>query len=531
MALESELERLKYLNDTTQGILNQTPDLGDPLAGPTSPTQQAADQRGLREMITGNEAQLLASQPQPTQAPISLRQSLLRDIGEPGGPPVQPQGYAERLATLNALPGYIQTMANKRMQLAQHLQQLEETKRANRWEEVFKVYTNPNLTYTQQEQMLKEMGKTNPEAAKAATAVNARMLGELASLKDYMPQSFEHYRDGLVSGEFGMDKIVADMDVAKETRKLVTGAMAPTETIKNLERLATQHPENPAYSEALKTLKLEQKEKQSKALVQQATEPAQIAQPTANLTKTQNENKLAGIKIFPNVVIDDKGTVGTLLYNELTGEKQLLEHGTPINKQEILPSTMLKERADITGQLAALQSVASMFHPDFVGTFDTVKNAIARTFGINVEAQRIDKKTGLPYPVKEADFRTSYDMLQKVLRKELMGTAQTVTELSANPLAFPQASDRDADVTIPAFLRTQYRTLVQKIQAQDTVMDQRRRQSPTPFAERYRQLTELSAATDAKGNNALGFKTDEERRQAIAERLAEEIQRGWVIQQ
>ena len=73
------------------------------------------------------------------------------------------------------------------------------------------------------------------------------------------------------------------------------------------------------------------------------------------------------------------------------------------------------------------------------------------------------------------------------------------------------------------------KNLVLKMDAQDQVMEERRRQSPLPMSVRYQQLMQNASATDAKGGNALGFKTPTEINQAIAERLHEEVQRGWVI--
>jgi hypothetical protein len=222
------------------------------------------------------------------------------------------------------------------------------------------------------------------------------------------------------------------------------------------------------------------------------------------------------------------GEIITGIYDPRTG-KTNERVGQPLQKIEnVMPTGMLKERSEIQSSVDQLKSTAELFHPDFVGTIDTMKNAILRTLNVPITAKRKDSKTGETKTVREEDFRFAYDMLQKVLRKTLMGTAQSMQELSANPLAFPSASDKDADVTVPAFLRGQYRNLVQQLEAQDKVMDTRMRANPAPFATRFRQLKQMAATTDAAGRNALGFKSGDDMDAAIAERLAEEMQRGWI---
>jgi hypothetical protein len=131
--------------------------------------------------------------------------------------------------------------------------------------------------------------------------------------------------------------------------------------------------------------------------------------------------------------------------------------------------------------------------------------------------------------VKETEFRTSYDALIKLLRKETMGTAQSVQELSANPLAYPSATDIDADRTIPSFMKNQFQSLVRKLEAQNQVVSEQRRSGPMAASVRMKQLMEMAQARDQAGKNALGFKNADEMNRAIAERLAEEVQNGWVI--
>jgi hypothetical protein len=225
---------------------------------------------------------------------------------------------------------------------------------------------------------------------------------------------------------------------------------------------------------------------------------------------------------------NEQGDIITGIFDPRTG-KTREQIGAPLQKVEnVIPTNMMKERSEIRTSIDQLKSTADMFHPSFVGTLDTIKNSIMRTLDIPITAKRKDAKTGEVKTVREEDFRFAYDMLQKVLRKTLMGTAQSAQELSANPLAFPSATDRDADVTVPAFLRGQYRNLVQQLEAQDKVMDERMRQKPLSFEARYQQLKQMAAATDRSGRNALGFTSGDDMNAAIAERLAEEMQRGWI---
>ena len=424
--------------------------------------------------------------------------------------------------------GLLSALAQQRQMSAYQAQQLQLAREKESWDQAFGVATNKELSYDQRMLGLKDLAKTSPIAARFAQGLTTKLLGDLDAYGQYMPQDEAFYKQGLMSGEFGFDRVAADLDIAKQTSQLITKAKAPMQLMQNLQAIVEKDPQNTAAKDALATLKAEQEEKQASAKIKTAQARTAAPQAQATLQKTQQDAKAAGLEIR-TVPIDNQGTMGTMLFDKTTGTGRLLQQGTPIQKQQLMSTSMLKERADLQSQLTALQSVAELFHPDFVGTFDTAKNAIVRMFG-GTERTRIDPKTGQPRPIKEEDFRVAYDMLQKILRKELMGTAQSVQELSANPLAFPQASDRDADVTIPAFLKSQYRNIVQRLQSQTDVMDQLRRTNPTSIQQRYRELSDLSRATTKDGKNALGFNTAAEREEAIAQRLAEEIQRGWVIQ-
>jgi hypothetical protein len=422
--------------------------------------------------------------------------------------------------------------AYRRDQMAQQLKAQEETRRQNQWEDIKKILGNKDLTPPQQTTMLKELGKTNPHAAQAAQSVNEKMISEFRTYGQFMPRKPEEYLAGLKEGSLRWDDIAADLEVAKEGQKSVAKESAQQRKLQGLLDRFREDPSSlsdteidqiDAYTKAKEERTLKVQELQQKLNRDRQTLPLDVQH-------KQQEVERGKAPIVSQPFYNQTGETRNIITDPRTGQQREVG-GVPFSKsqQQIMPAGMQKDRADTLSSMATLKDVAGMFHPDFVGKADTAWNAIGRALGLETSRSLKDPKSGETKTVKETEFRTSYDALIKLLRKETMGTAQSVQELSANPLAYPSATDIDADKTIPSFMKNQFQSLVRKLEAQNQVVSEQRRSGPMAASVRMKQLMEMAQAKDQAGKNALGFKSADEMNRAIAERLAEEVQNGWVI--
>lgn len=435
------------------------------------------------------------------------------------------------------------TLEAKRAEMAQKLAAAEQEKKNQFWEQTFKVIGNEKFTSPQQIELLKKLGKGgNPVAADMTGVVNDKMLADYKLVQDRLGISPEEIMQGVSNGDFNWHDIAARVTVEKKNLVQEAETMAHENAQrKQHDTLETKFREDPnSLSDGeLETLsKIRDAAKQRQITIQNLQNTGEEQRQTIDQRKVMNpleaqkqrqDIRRGNAPIVSPSFIGPGGEQKNIITDPRSNSQREVG-GVPFTKtQNVMPTTMLKERADTMASISTLRDIASKFHPDFVGTGDSAWNSIKRALGAETKRKVVDA-SGKERVVSEADFRTGYDSVIKILRKELMGTAQAVHELSANPLAFPSASDMDADTTIPHFFQNQFQSLVRKLEAQTGVMAEQRRQNPVPAQTRAQQLMDMAQAIDVNGKNALGFKSKDEMKQAIAERLAEEIRNGWVTQ-
>lgn len=428
-----------------------------------------------------------------------------------------PLGMRLGIAEQGGLPSLANQFMQQRQSAAQKQMEMVAQQKKGQMDQAFKVFLDHNTPWSARSKALAQMG--DPYSMSLSRIGSEQIASNFAMAHPYLDDEFKQ--------QWEQDPSAIPPAVVEAHLKQAMGRAEKDQQFQ-LENKRTEDIRQRVLNN--KPVTLEEAKHLQKVLKEQAELPLQLEQLRSQIASTQQETRIKGER--PSEAFSARGPAGEIvtgIYDPKTG-KTTERVGQPLQRveQSIMPAGMLKERSEIQSSVDQLKATADLFHPDFVGTIDTMKNAILRTLNMPITAKRKDTKTGETKTVREEDFRFAYDMLQKVLRKTLMGTAQSVQELSANPLAFPSASDKDADVTVPAFLRGQYRNLVQQLEAQDKVMDARMRASPQAFAMRYRQLKQMAATTDSSGRNALGFKSGDDMDAAIAERLAEEMQRGWI---
>jgi hypothetical protein len=422
------------------------------------------------------------------------------------------------LQNSSALPAFASHFMQQRQMAASKLMELQAERSRAQMGDAFKVFLDHNTPWSARTKALQQMN--NPYATSLSRVGSEQIAANFSLAHPYLDDAFKQQWE---KDPTSIPPAVVEAHLKMAMQRGEKDQQFQLEN-KRLEDIRMRVQNNQPVT-------LREAGELEKHLAEQAELPIKLNQLREQLKKTKVETDILQNK--PSEVYSARGPAGDIITgvfdpkNMRTTEKT----GAPLQKvEQVIPSNMLKDRAEIRTSVDQLKATADLFHPDFVGTLDTIKNSILRTFNVPITAKRKDSKTGEVKTVREEDFRFAYDMLQKVLRKTLMGTAQSAQELSANPLAFPSATDRDADVTVPAFLRGQYRNLVQQLESQDKVLHERMRQQPMSFSDRYQQLKKMAATTDSSGRNALGFKSGEDMNAAIAERLAEEIQRGWIAQ-
>lgn len=529
---------LPTMNDLPRQTRNHSIDEPEPLPDLSA----MPDPRGLQAnslqadtsldnlLAPGRDMLVNEPQPLPGVLPPSDAQKSADDFREFYGS--LPFGMRLGIAEQGGLPSLATHFMQQRQQAAAKMMELQDKQQQHVEDKILGVWQDHNMPLAQKKKVSEQYGRQYGSALGINLAKMAKddLVSKSEIYQKYLPPGkYQELRQILQTPNADLAPVEHWAKWAEDRHKVNVESGAKSE---RFAQLLQQHqespldPHSPEFDE-LKQMVQERTKRQEEAVkLKMEIEGLGLGQ-----KKTQVETNILATK--PTEVYSARGPNGDIItgvYDPITG-KTTEKTGAPLQKVEnIIPTNMLKDRSEIRTSIDQLKSTADLFHPDFVGTLDTIKNSILRTMNVPITAKRKDAKTGEVKTVREEDFRFAYDMLQKVLRKTLMGTAQSAQELSANPLAFPSATDRDADVTVPAFLRGQYRNLVQQLDAQDKVLDERMRQQPMTFAMRYQQLKQMAATTDAAGRNALGFKSGEDMNAAIAERLAEEMQRGWIKQ-
>lgn len=399
----------------------------------------------------------------------------------------------------------------RRDQIAQQVAQFEEQKRQNQWEDVFKVLGNDKLSPPQQVAMLKKMGESNPQAARAAMTVNEKLLGRFQANKDFLPRTPNEYIDGLKNETLDWETISAEVDAGEEVAKLVRKENASTAAMQRLEKMAAEKPDDPAIKMALESKRAEHQKKIMDQQVNAATQPAQIAKPFLDVAKTQVDmtNAQAPREVASGVA-NDKGDVFTDIFNPKTGKVERVL-GTPIQRTQDMTPTALEKVIDQRAVLQQIADIEKNYADEFVGPLD------------NLTAWAKETAPGLFGPIsgQEELFRKKTNQLVTVARRIDAGTAQSVQELQQLAKSYPDLKQHES-VFLPALEAMRERT-TSSLQARSRLAAEIRagRKQPTPLSERAAQLATLVSAP--------GFAKNKDDATKIAQDiLREEMQLGIV---
>ena len=439
-------------------------------------------------------------------------------------------------------------MDQQRGQLGQQLLKAQQDRIQKLDDKAIELWTKPDIPTTTRKKLseqLRVQGSTI--AGNLLRLGDDQLLGELETLRPLMEDGeYEQWTELMKAPNANLVPLEQRVGVLRKERDFNSELVAKTNQLSKLVGLDSQGKIQPGSSQAYQLIELSgELEKHQNALEEaranikrlglgnQQTEQTIAHHNVMNPIEQQKgrlEMNRLGAPIISSPFYNAAGETQNIQTDPKTGKRTTVG-GVPFSKtqQTIMSSAMQKERADTIASMTTLQDVLNNFHPDFVGTGNAAWNTIKRAFGKET-TRTVEDGAGNKRLVKEAEFRTGYDAVIKILRKEMMGTAQSVHELSANPMAFPAASDIDADVTIPYFFKNQYQALARKLESQNSVVAEQRRQNPIQADVRLRQLMDYASATTTSGDNVLGLKSKREMKELVAERLAEEIQNGWVIQ-
>ena len=376
------------------------------LMGQPRPTETTPEQLRLlmggrdpfqRHPDTYNPLQLHSSQlPRELTAeemkgpPLSLIQQHLQ---QGGFDPNTDLTYAQKVGLSRGAVDAVGEMAKQRQMSAYQAQQLQFAREKESWDQAFGVATNKELSYDQRMLGLKDLAKTSPIAARFAQGLTTKLLGDLDAYGQYMPQDEAFYKQGLMSGEFGFDRVAADLDIAKQTSQLITKAKAPMQLMQNLQAIVEKDPQNTAAKDALATLKAEQEEKQSSSKIKQAQASVEPDMSQAKLKKMQREaeaplattqlghdreaitQEMFQGKYGPGVLYkqlnpDEQTKVNTVLMDRQGQLAERRAYGTQRAQLQVPDKPSQQERRDMVedlttiGQLDVLQN---LYDPVFVG--------------------------------------------------------------------------------------------------------------------------------------------------------------------
>jgi hypothetical protein len=399
----------------------------------------------------------------------------------------------------------------RRDTIKQQIEQLEEQKRQHAWNQNFSVATNPNISPTQAMTFFKDRAKTDPIAAKFAQGLNEKMIGEFQSVAQYMPHPVEYYEKGLVSGEINFDTVAKDMEMAKETRKMVTDAQKPALQLQTLRRLAQQNPNDPSYAQALATLQAEMQAKQDEAKIKSVN--AAFVKPKEEAT-IANINSQTALNQAPREMYSGISGQGgesvTGVYNPVTKKMSELR-GTPIQRTQDMNAAQFKDMVDERATLQQISEIDKLYQDGFVGQID------------NLWAMAKETAPGVFGPISgdEEKFRKTLNQVITNARRIDVGTAQSVQELAQLTKSYPDLSQHES-VFKPAMDALRER-ITARLQARNRIAAEIRagKAQPIPLSERASQLAILVSAP--------GFaKSPDDARQIAQQILREEMQLGIV---
>lgn len=244
------------------------------------------------------------------------------------GPDVQ-LGFTDRLRLRQSMAdGGLMQLAGRRQAQAIQLQQLEETKRQNQWEDLFKILGNDKLSPPQQIEMLKGMAKQNPFAAQAAQSINDKMIGDFKTWQSYLPRKTEEYEAGLKDGTITWPQVAAEIDAAKSQGMEETKALAKeTATQRKIQGLLTKFKQDPNAMTDTELDLVDQysKQQQERALKIQKLQ-VDLQGSRIDLSKKQN----APSEVYSGIQ-GPQGESVTGIYDPKTGATRELR-GTPIQR-------------------------------------------------------------------------------------------------------------------------------------------------------------------------------------------------------
>lgn len=423
------------------------------------------------------------------------------------GPDVQ-LGFTDRLRLRQSMAdGGMLQLAGRRQAQALQLQQLEETKRQNQWEDLFKVLGNDKLSPPQSIELLKGMAKQNPFAAQAAQTINDKMIGDFKTWQGYLPRKPEEYEQGLKSGQITWPQVAAEIDVAKAQGTEETKAMAKeTAQQRKLQGLLTKFQQDPnAMTDTeLDLIDQHQKQQQERALkIQQLQVGLQGAK--ADVMKKTN----APSEVYSGIQ-GPQGESVTGVYDPKTGTTREMR-GTPIQRTQDLTAT---ERGAMVEERAVLKQIAEMdklYDKEYVGQFD------------NLLATAKETAPGLFGPIsgKEELFRKTLNQIVTNARRIDAGTAQSVSELTQLAKTYPDLSQHES-VYKPAVEAMRNR-ITARLEARSRLAAEiaSGRQKPLSLSDRASQLAMLVSTP--------GFAKDADEAKRIAQEiLREELKLGIV---
>lgn len=401
----------------------------------------------------------------------------------------------------------LQQAENQRLVRAQQAAALEETKRQNQWEDLFKVLGNDKLSPPQQTEMLKGMAKQNPFAAQAAQTINDKMIGDFKTWQSYLPRKAEEYEAGLKDGTITWPQVAAEIDAAKAQGMEETKALAKeTATQRKMQGLLTKFKQDPNTMTDTELDLVDQhfKQQQERALKIQQLQVG-IQGSRADLTKKQN----APSEVYSGIQ-GPQGESVTGIYDPKTGTTRELR-GTPIQRTQDITAT---ERGAMVEERAVLKQISDLdklYHNDYVGQFD------------NLLATAKEKAPGVFGPIngKEELFRKTLNQIVTNARRIDAGTAQSVSELAQLSKTYPDLEQHES-VFKPAVEAMRNR-ITSRLEARSRLAAEiaAGRQKPLALSERAAQLAALVSTP--------GFAKDADEAKKIAhDILREELKLGIV---
>lgn len=423
------------------------------------------------------------------------------------GPDVQ-LGFTDRLRLRQSMAnGGLLQLAGKRQSQALQLQQLEETKRQNQWEDIFKVLGNEKLSPIQSIEMLKGMAKQNPFAAQAAQTINDKMIGDFKTWQSYLPRKAEEYEAGLKDGTITWPQVAAEIDAAKSQGTEETKALAKeTAAQRKMQGLLTKFKQDPNTMTDTELDLVDQhfKQQQERALKIQQLQVG-IQGSRADLTKKQN----APSEVYSGIQ-GPQGESVTGVYDPKTGTTREMR-GTPIQRTQDLTAT---ERGAMVEERAVLKQISELdklYNKEYVGQFD------------NLIASAKETAPGVFGPIKgeEELFRKTLNQIVTNARRIDAGTAQSVSELAQLAKTYPDLGQHES-VFKPAVEAMRNR-ITARLEARSRLAAEiaSGRQKPLSLSDRASQLATLVSTP--------GFAKDADDAKRIAQDiLREELKLGIV---